>query len=115
MAETDALALPPARLPKSPERHHEDNHPGPPFEECWRCQRARAICRSKRSFASYVRADEAVREVNERESYASPVTRYRCRWCLMWHLTTARRKPQVRRMEKQRRKWLARAAGVDHV
>jgi hypothetical protein len=97
------------KLPASPERYHEDNHLWSPFEECRRCQRARAICRSKRSYASWAEADVAVREVNERESYASPVTRYRCRWCLLWHLTTARRTPQRKRMEKQRRKWLARS------
>lgn len=96
----------------SPERYHEKNHAGrtgdEPFEGCWRCGRARAICKSKISYASYEDAQLAADEINIKEGYKSPLTRYVCRWCLLWHLTTAKTKIRVKRTEKQRRKWLRR-------
>lgn len=94
------------KTPMAPERYHERNHEGPPFEECRRCQRARAICRSKQRFETREAAQDAAQEVNEREAYASPVVRYRCRWCPFWHLTTARTGYRRKRVEKQRRRWL---------
>jgi hypothetical protein len=93
------------REPMPPLRYHEKNHDGP-FAGCWRCERAQAICRGKRRYDTRETADAAVRAVNEREGYASPVVRYRCRWCPSWHLTTARDKRRVKRAEKQRRKWV---------
>lgn len=90
---------------RTPERYHEDEHHGP-FADCWRCQRARAICRTKRRYDSYEAADGAVKAQNEAEAYVRPLVRYRCRWCLFWHATTARNPVRVKRAEKQRRKWL---------
>jgi hypothetical protein len=101
----------PARTPQSPERYHEENHVRrgrAAFTDCWDCQRARALCRSKRRFDSREAADAAVTELNESRAYERPVVRYRCRWCPGWHLTTARSKVRVKRAEKQRRKWLRR-------
>lgn len=93
--------------PTSPVKYHVENHSPPiPFGDCWRCARARAICQSKRTYDTREAADTAVKTVNEAESYRQPVVRYRCRWCLLWHLTTARTKPRARRAEKQRRRWL---------
>jgi hypothetical protein len=91
-----------------PGRYHAKNHSVGmvPFEECWRCQRAKAICRSKRRFGTREAVDERVREINEGNGYTSPVSRYPCRWCPGWHLTSATTRVQVRRTEKQRRKWL---------
>lgn len=65
--------------PMSPERYHAGNHDPVPFAECWRCQRARAICRSKRTYGTREAADGAVREVNEAASMSSdlPVARVR--------------------------------------
>ncbi len=99
------------KCPASPERYHEKNHyerdRGPEsFEECRRCRWAQAHCRSKRRFDSREAAEDAVRALNEREGYASPVVRYRCRWCPGWHLTTARTKVRAKRAERQRRKWI---------
>lgn len=97
--------------PMDPERYHAKNHFDViPFAECWRCGRAKAICCRKVRYESWEDADRARNEVNEREGYAQPVSRYRCRWCLLWHLTTATTKQQTRRAEKQRRKWLRREA-----
>lgn len=104
------------KLPTSPERYHDDNHRRRgrgDFESCWDCQRSRAICRSKRQFGSREEADAAVKALNEGRGYERPVVRYRCRWCLGWHMATARGKVRTRRAGKQRRKWLVSAASVN--
>lgn len=100
---------PTVRAPSSPERYHETNHVRRgrgAFEDCWDCQRARAICRSKNRFDTREAADANVKELNESRAYERPVVRYRCRWCLGWHMATARGKVGAHRAEKQRRKWL---------
>lgn len=98
--------------PMDPERYHVKNHSdgAVPFADCRRCQRAQAICHSKRRFATWEEAEARAREINEGTAYARPMARYRCRWCPCWHLTTARTKVRVKRAEKQRRKWLRREA-----
>lgn len=88
-----------------PQKYHRANHEGP-FDGCWRCDRARATCRSKIAFESLEEADEWVRELNETEGYERAVVRYRCRECLRWHMKTAKDKHEKRRAERARRKWL---------
>jgi hypothetical protein len=85
---------------------HRKRHRRPelPVEECWSCQRDRAICRSKISFATWQEASEWVDEFNRTYGYTKTVVRYRCRWCSGWHMATARTKNQVKRVEKARRK-----------
>lgn len=97
--------------PARPERYHEKNHGGE-FVYCWRCAKARAICRSKRTYDTREAADTAARECNERNGWNRPTVRYRCRWCLFWHLTTATKRQDVKRVEKQRRKAVRTAAGL---
>lgn len=92
-------------LPANPIRHHERRHHGE-FVGCWYCQRSYAICRTKRLYITWQAADRAVLELNETRAYVSPVTHYRCRWCLCWHVKTCRDKTELRRAEQQRRKWL---------
>lgn len=102
----------PVKLPKSPERYHEENHVRRgrgAFEDCWDCQRAKALCRSKLRFGSWEAADAHAKALNESRAYERPVVRYRCRWCLGWHMATARGKVRTSRVEKQRRKWLVRS------
>jgi ribosomal protein S26 len=98
----------------TPERYHQKNHHDGrvPFDECWRCGRARATCRSKRRYETREDAEQVVTEINEGERYARPITRYLCRWCLNWHLTQATTKMRARRAERARRKWLAKSARV---
>lgn len=93
------------RVPASPESYHASNHLFE-FESCRRCQRARAICRSKRAYDGWKAAQDAADDLNAKERYESPVVRYLCRWCLSWHLTTARSKYRLKRVERARRKWL---------
>jgi len=94
-------------MPGTPESYHRKRHDGE-FETCWSCTRARAICRSKVTYHDRVSAQEAIDRINEEKRYLQPVVRYMCRWCLLWHATTARTKVRVKRAEKQRRKWLRR-------
>jgi hypothetical protein len=91
---------------RTPERYHADEHPPCAFADCWFCQRDRACCRSKLRFGTREEVDEWVRELNESRGYAHPVVRYRCRWCQVWHMKTARDKRSLKRAEKHRRKWL---------
>ncbi len=99
----------PGRLGLTPRRYHLKHHSTYVlFDECRRCQRSRAICKSKIQYWSVNDADEATKRINENEGYASPVVRYWCRWCLHWHVTTARNPRRRARAEKQRRKWLVR-------
>jgi hypothetical protein len=100
-----------AMTPMDPERYHAKNHfDFIPFAECRKCQRAQAVCRGKRSYPSWQEADTAIVEINEADGYTRHLTRHRCRWCLVWHLATAKTKPQLHRSEKRRRKWLRKEA-----
>ncbi len=94
---------------RNPRRHHNKEHRdrGEPFEQCWVCQRDRAVCRQKIRFATWQEANEWVRDKNESTGYERPVSRYRCRWCEGWHMKTAKDVRTRARVEKQRRKWLA--------
>ena len=96
-------------IPVPPAVHHERDrsHHGP-FATCVKCWRARAVCRRKIRFNSYATVDIAVDDFNQARAYVRPVTRYRCRWCMAWHMTTAKGAAQLKRAERQRRKWLRR-------
>lgn len=96
--------------PAPPDVYHRRNHHGE-FDTCWDCQRARAICRSKIPFDTVEAVDASVKELNEQRGYQRPVQRYPCRWCPGWHMKTARKKHDVKRAEKQRRKWLVSRRG----
>lgn len=95
----------------SPLRWHLKNHDVTThIGDCWQCQRSHAVCHSKLRFPTREGIDAAVRALNEGTRYVRPMTRYPCRWCLSWHMKTARKRDELRRAEKQRRKWLARTA-----
>jgi hypothetical protein len=103
------MSLPAAvRVPAwSPLRWHIKNHDRSVYSgDCWMCQRARALCRSKLRFPTREGVDAAVKALNEGTCYERPMVRYPCRWCLAWHMKTARRPEELKRAEKARRKWL---------
>lgn len=90
-------------------RHHRACHEprGPvAVESCAKCAIDRNVCERKRVFAHWATADDLVRLINETTEYARPVTRYRCRWCDFWHLTSRMNRDRARRVEKARRRWL---------
>lgn len=93
--------------------YHDINHTRPlvPYEECFSCGKARADCRRKIKFWTWFEADEWVDEYNQLNNYQKPVTRYHCRHCGYWHMTTARGKRQLKRAEQQRRRWLVETQG----
>lgn len=102
------------RRPRTPERYHAEEHGGRyPIGECHRCIQEAAKCRKKIRFVDRAEADAWVTEYNETHGYIRPMCRYRCRWCGgdAWHMCTVdpgrgRDRHAVRRVEKQRRKWL---------
>jgi hypothetical protein len=97
--------------PSSPEQWHAKNHNRVvSITNCWKCQRAKAVCHSKLRYWTREAADLAVNRFNQTFGWAKQCTRYRCRWCGDWHLTTSRTKVQLKRGEKQRRKHLIAAS-----
>lgn len=91
----------------SPQAYHDRHHKlAPTFESCRTCGRDKTVCRSKIRFVNYDDAQQCADEINRREGYAEPVTRYQCRWCLGWHVAHARSVHRRRRVERQRRRWL---------
>ena len=95
-------------IPKTPEEWHAQNHRGHPDDlaTCFDCGKARAKCRSKLTFRSWLEGYEWVREYNESHSYVDPLIHYQCRWCLDWHMGHPKGKVRLRKIERERRKWL---------
>lgn len=96
----------------TPEEHHERKHVWangflPAFNECWQCQRQRAICQSKMVYASFRKAYEAALEINIAKEWRWQLVRpYWCRYCTKYHLKSARSPDDRRKVEQQRRKWI---------
>lgn len=96
----------------SPEEWHERKHVWangflPPLDDCWECQRQRAICRGKKVYASFHQAYEAALEINIAKEWRWQLVRpYWCRYCAKHHLKSARSPDDRRKVEQQRRKWL---------
>src|SRR6185295_11749328 len=91
-------------LPK-PETYHRRNHNGP-FETCWRCAKAQAICKTKIPLWSLTEAIAFVDEFNDIKGYVDPVVFYFCRWCHNRHMCTAKTTKERRQAERARRKWV---------
>jgi len=93
------------------ETWHRKHHPrrNQPIADCWHCQRDRAKCRSKIPFATREEVDAWIDELHRCRNYATPVVRYRCRWCPHYHYATAVTRVQKRRVEKARRRSLYRS------
>lgn len=75
---------------------------------CRKCVIAKARCAGKIEYKSRACADKAaLRENIERRWWPGAcMLAYRCRYCCMWHLTTACRTWQTRRVEKMYERWL---------
>lgn len=83
-------------------RAHKSNDHTWPMEECWSCERNRAICKSKVRFASLEEAQEWCDEVNY-PTRSKLVRPYRCYWGpgLHWHMATAKGASARRRVFKR--------------
>lgn len=93
----------------TPESQHRKRHRNPDsaLEDCWECQRDRATCRSKISFATREEVDEWVADLNAQRGYTGRVvTRYVCAWCPGWHFKTAKKKVELDRVKRAGRKAL---------
>jgi hypothetical protein len=76
-------------------------------EDCYHCQKGRAICRSKIQWHNLGDALEAAESLNiERNWTGRTVLVYGCIWCGEWHTKTAKDAYDLRRVERLRRKWL---------
>lgn len=93
------------------QRRHDRSHRPGPMDQCWHCQRARAICRTKIRFATWYEADEWVTEFNESRNYTDTVWRYYCEWCNGWHMHRTKDKVSRLGVERARRQWLRRRHG----
>lgn len=78
--------------------------------ECRRCIVAKAKCHDKIDYKSRECADKAALAINiERHWWPGACMKpYHCRYCMVWHLTTATREVDMKRVEKMRRKWMRR-------
>lgn len=101
----------------TPEQWHRRNHGSiadprttPEMANCWRCQRAVAICKSKKTFPDNRTAADGARSQNIEMGWERPVYPYPCRHCGAYHVATAKKARKVKRVEKQRRKWLRESA-----
>lgn len=88
----------------------------PRIKECRRCQEAKTACFEKRDFKTREEADKRALAINvERRWWPGECMKaYRCRFCKIWHLTTATRRVDQERVEKMRRKWLRRTRQKDN-
>lgn len=81
--------------------------PGTVIADCWYCQKAQAVCHSKIHWYNMGDALDAAESANvDREWKGRLLLTYRCPWCFDWHLKTARGTPQLKRVERMRRKWI---------
>jgi hypothetical protein len=103
------------RAAMTPERWHAKKHDDLVergllnFEECHRCQRDRARCKSKMQiFDDPISASRSAMAQNRETNWRRPVVPYRCVWCPYWHVATIKTRYQVKRAEKQRRKHVTR-------
>lgn len=76
--------------------------------DCFMCINAKAKCNNKRDFKTRALADrEALRTNIERNWFPGECVKpYRCRYCRIWHLTTATRKVDTERVRKMRLRWM---------
>jgi hypothetical protein len=93
-------------------KHHRlRNGSLPKLRECRRCITARAKCAGKIQFRCREDADREALKINvERNWWPDACLKaYRCRYCRLWHMATAVRDEDLRRVNKQRRKHLSKS------
>lgn len=84
---------------------HDEQHdaPGVSPGNCIKCQRGFRTCRKKRRYHTADDAHEAAVAYNVINEWARPLVAYRCCYCTLWHLTTARTETQLKRVRAMRR------------
>lgn len=105
----------------SASEHHERTHrlkDGrlPKQERCARCVEAHARCVAKITFKCRAEADKKALNYNIEHKWllGSSQIAYRCRWCWLWHTTTATTSRQYERVEKMHTKWLRKTGQKKH-
>lgn len=89
--------------------HRRASHGRQPIQECWRCQRSYAMCRSKITYPSRAEGEAVAAEINQRENYVNPVTQYPCDWGTKelphWHVAHCRNSTDLKRQRRLWRRW----------
>lgn len=87
----------------------------PDVNDCLKCLMAQKRCSGKLEYKFRSEADKKALEVNiERNWWPDALLKvYRCRWGAHWHLTTARRKVDLERVERTRKRWLRKTGRKD--
>jgi hypothetical protein len=101
---------------KTPLQHHNRRHRKrpEPFETCRRCLFDKAVCEKKIRFHTFVEADEWVLELNMERGWKPPLmSRYRCMWCLGWHMKKARDGRERARAQRVFRNWVLKLVDED--
>lgn len=80
---------------------------------CFQCYIERRNCRAKRRWADLETANTEAQERNIATSWLLRLVAYKCPWCDGYHLTKAKGKARLKRVEGRRRKWLAAQQEVD--
>ena len=91
---------------RDPQRLHNKDHPdnGSDMDTCWRCERARITCRSKRAWPLASIATEVADVINERNGWEPPIIVYGCPYCKQYHLSRARTNHRLKKAERRRRR-----------
>lgn len=84
----------------------EHDAPGLAPGACPRCRAGFRTCRRKRKYGTNSAAAEHALGFNLGNNWERPLVAYRCAYCTLWHLTTARTPAQLKRVRRQRRRLL---------
>lgn len=86
------------------EQRHFRKHGPWPVSECRACAINWQNCRHKQRFDSARAAHAAALQKNIDTDWNRAVVAYRCAYCSLWHMTTARTPAQIKRVRRMRRK-----------
>lgn len=102
------LLLPPRDFAvKRFERYHRSHSSRWNQPDCWRCGRAKAICRSKIQYEAKDDAWLTVDRMHAENDFAEPMVAYCCKVCGWWHVAHA----YGHEVKKSRRRWALVQAG----
>lgn len=88
----------------TPAAVHERDHRSKDRDSCRECREGWATCRRKRRYESAREAHEQAVGFNVTEGWVRPLVAYRCCYCTLWHLKTAKTKAALKRVAQMRRR-----------
>ena len=88
----------------TPAAVHERKHRSKDRNTCRECAEGWATCRRKRRYMSAREAHAAAVTFNVEHEWQRPLVAYRCCYCTLWHLKTAKTKAARKRATAMRRR-----------